>query len=76
MMGTLTFINQIYVGFRTEVDTRQCIPGAESLESAPFAVDEIPWDDLAFASGRFALEKYLEDGGAYNGVHEYAIRQR
>lgn len=49
--------------------------GEESLESALFAEDEIPWDELAFQSGRFALEKYFEDRGANNGVHFHELRR-
>jgi len=49
--------------------------GDESLESALFAEDEIPWDELAFRSGRFALEKYFEDRGANNGVHFHELRR-
>ncbi|MEL7186668.1 MAG: NUDIX domain-containing protein, partial [Pseudomonadota bacterium] len=49
--------------------------GEESLESALFAEDEIPWDELAFRSGRFALEKYFEDRGANNGVHFHELRR-
>ncbi len=47
--------------------------GSETLEARLFAEDEIPWDDIAFASGKYALEKYFEDGGTNNGVHEHAI---
>lgn len=49
--------------------------GEESLDTRLFAVDEIPWDELAFRSGRFALEKYLEDRGANNGVHIHELRR-
>jgi len=49
--------------------------GEESLETRLFSEDEIPWDDLAFQSGRFALEKYLEDRGKNNGVHFHELRR-
>ncbi len=49
--------------------------GEESLDSRLFAEDEIPWDDLAFRSGRFALRKYFEDRGANNGVHFHELRR-
>lgn len=53
--------------------------GQESLETRLFAEDEIPWDDLAFRSGRFALEKYLEGrrdhGGENRGVHIHELRR-
>ena len=49
-------------------------PGPESLETAMYAKDEIPWDDIAFKSGEFALRKYLEDDGKNNGCHTHVIR--
>jgi ADP-ribose pyrophosphatase YjhB (NUDIX family) len=49
--------------------------GEESLDTQLFSEDEIPWDDLAFHSGRFALEKYLEDRGENNGVHFHELRR-
>jgi ADP-ribose pyrophosphatase YjhB (NUDIX family) len=49
--------------------------GEESLDARLFSEDEIPWDDLAFQSGRFALEKYFEDRGENNGVHFHELRR-
>ena len=49
--------------------------GEESLESAMFSQDEIPWDDIAFQSGVFALKKYFEDRGVNNGVHIHELRR-
>ena len=49
--------------------------GEESLDTQLFSQDEIPWDELAFQSGRFALEKYIEDRGENNGVHFHELRR-
>jgi len=49
--------------------------GQESLETKLFAESEIPWDDLAFQSGRFALRKFFEDRGRNNGVHFHELRR-
>jgi len=49
--------------------------GEETLEVGLFAEDEIPWDDIAFQSGKFALRKYFEDRGANNGVHVHELRR-
>jgi ADP-ribose pyrophosphatase YjhB (NUDIX family) len=49
--------------------------GEESLDSAMFSEDEIPWDDIAFQSGTFALQKYFEDSGRNNGVHIHELRR-
>lgn len=50
--------------------------GEESLAVELFAEDEIPWDEIAFRSGKFALEKYFEDRGEDNGVHFHELRRR
>lgn len=50
-------------------------PGDESLEVRMFSEDEIPWDDIAFHSGRYALKKYFEDKGENNGVHIHELRR-
>ena len=49
--------------------------GQESLETKLFAEQDIPWHELAFRSGRFALQKYFEDRGANNGVHFLELRR-
>ena len=49
--------------------------GPESLDVAMYSEDEVPWDDIAFHSGRFALEKYFEDQGKNNGVHIHELRR-
>jgi ADP-ribose pyrophosphatase YjhB (NUDIX family) len=50
--------------------------GDESLDVALFELADIPWDELAFATNRYALEKYVEDAGRDNGVHEHVIRNK
>lgn len=49
--------------------------GAETLEAALFSEEEIPWDEIAFHSVRFALEKYLEDRDGRNAVHVHELRR-
>ena len=49
--------------------------GQESLETMLFDEADIPWDELAFRSGIFALEKYFEDRGKNRGVHHQEIRR-
>ena len=48
-------------------------PGDESLDVALFSEDDIPWDEIAFRSGVFALQKYFEDAGENNGVHIHEV---
>ncbi|MBT8108054.1 MAG: NUDIX hydrolase [Gammaproteobacteria bacterium] len=49
--------------------------GEETLEAALFSEDEIPWDEIAFQSGAFALQKYFEDRGRNRGVHVHEFRR-
>ncbi len=49
--------------------------GEESLDVAMYREDEVPWDDIAFHSGRFALQKYFADKGQNNGVHMHELRR-
>jgi hypothetical protein len=49
--------------------------GEESLDTQLFSEEEIPWDDLAFQSGRFALKKFFEDRGSNRGVHFHELRR-
>lgn len=50
-------------------------PGDESLEVRLFDREQIPWDDIAFQSGHYALQKYFEDRGQNNGVHIHELRR-
>ena len=49
--------------------------GAESLETELVAPEDSPWEEIAFPSVRFAMEKYLEDKGTYTGVHFHELRR-
>ena len=49
--------------------------GEESLDVAMYSEAEIPWDDIAFHSGRYALQKYFEDKGQNNGVHIHELHR-
>jgi ADP-ribose pyrophosphatase YjhB (NUDIX family) len=65
---------QVHIFFAATFDGDYAV-GEESLEVELFGKDDIPWDDLAFESGRFALQKYLEDDGCNNGVHVHELRR-
>jgi ADP-ribose pyrophosphatase YjhB (NUDIX family) len=50
--------------------------GDESLEVALFREEEVPWEEIAFLSGTYALRKYFEDRGENRGVHLHEITKR
>jgi len=55
-------ISQIHLLYRARLRTPDVAPGAESLDVALVPLASIPWDDLAFPSVRWALERYCDVG--------------
>jgi ADP-ribose pyrophosphatase YjhB (NUDIX family) len=58
---SIPHINQIYIHFLGELQNLDYGVGEESLEVELFAEEEIPWDDMAFKSSEFALQRYFHD---------------
>ena len=52
---------QVHVMFRARLRSAEHGAGIESLATGLFTEAEIPWDEIAFASVRFALERYYAD---------------
>lgn len=52
---------QVHVMFRAQMHSAQHGAGIESLETRLFDEQQIPWDELAFQSIRFTLERYFAD---------------
>ena len=65
---SLTHISQVYMMFRAELREGKASAGAETLEVALFAEEEIPWPDLAFPVVDETLKRYFEErrSGRYN----------
>lgn len=55
---SLPHISQVQLMFRASLPEAAFAPGPESLEVALFAWDDIPWDELAFPSVKWALDHY------------------
>jgi ADP-ribose pyrophosphatase YjhB (NUDIX family) len=53
-------ISQVQLIYRAHLTSPDFAAGPESLEVALFAWNEIPWDDLAFPSVKWALDQYRE----------------
>ena len=56
-------ISQVYVIHKAEMETPEFGPGPESEEVRLVEWQDIPWDDLAFPSISWGLERYREGGG-------------
>jgi ADP-ribose pyrophosphatase YjhB (NUDIX family) len=61
----ITRLSQVQLIYRAKLVDPAVSAGPESLEVALFGWDEIPWDDIAFPSVRWALhhEREVEQGG-------------
>jgi ADP-ribose pyrophosphatase YjhB (NUDIX family) len=68
-------VGQVHIFFTASLVSSFSV-GEESLEVKLFNKNEIPWDELAFESGIFALNKYYEDQGINNGVHSLIIDRK
>ncbi|HEV2212053.1 MAG TPA: NUDIX domain-containing protein, partial [Gammaproteobacteria bacterium] len=54
-------ISQVHLMFRGHLRHGRHGAGQETLETRLVMEAEIPWEQIAFASVRFALERFLED---------------
>jgi hypothetical protein len=61
--------HQVHVFFRARLTTSAFGAGEESLEARLVEAADIPWDEIAFPSTRFALERYLADRQAQVDSH-------
>jgi len=61
MAGSITFINQVYIGFRAAVDADACRPGVESLACRFLRRGDCPWDDVAYPQVNDAIQQAYDD---------------
>ena len=57
----LPHVNQVYVFFRGQLVDDSFAPGLESLQTALFEENEIPWHEIAFPVVTRALKRYFND---------------
>jgi hypothetical protein len=57
--------------FRARLLAPEFAPGPESLEVGLYHEAEVPWADLAFASGEYALRRYFEDRALGREQHHF-----
>lgn len=59
---SIPHINQVYIHFLGELPAADAFGcGPESLEARLFSESDIPWNDIAFTSSTFSLERYFSD---------------
>ena len=65
---------QVHFFYLARVVHPQLNPGPESLEAAFFALDDIPWSELAFRTVTSTLEHYVRDQAkGIFPIHYYSI---
>lgn len=57
----LPHVNQLYMHFYAKLTSPTFSVTSESSEVALFAPEDIPWDEIAFTSSTFALQRFLDD---------------
>lgn len=66
---SLPHVNQVYIFFKANLVSLDFEPNSETSEADLFSEKDIPWDELAFTSNRFALEKlFSKEQSSHNNV--------
>jgi ADP-ribose pyrophosphatase YjhB (NUDIX family) len=48
MVGTITFISEVYIAFHGTVENEECCAGVEALDVRFFSREEFPWEEVAY----------------------------
>ena len=68
---------QVHVFYRARMLRPDLDPGPETIEARLVRLSDIPWEDLAFETVRWTLERYVEDRSAGTfGIHTASIGRR
>ena len=66
---SLPRLNQVHFIFLARLQDTNFSPGEESIETLLFTRDNIPWQEIAFSSTRFALENFFDENRNEGAVH-------
>ncbi len=73
---SLPHISQVYMLFRGRLLDQDFSAGHETLEVSLFREPDIPWEELAFPTIAYTLERYFEDRGrGVFDLHSATIRR-
>lgn len=73
---SIPHISQVYMMYRASMQSTEFGVTSETSELALFALDEIPWDELAFPVVRATLEAYVQDAqsGRFEQHHGVIVK--
>ena len=71
MMGTISFISEVYIAFRAEVDCVDCGCGEEALDVGFFSREELDWSQVAYPQANNSIEQAYTDleRGSFSVYH-------
>lgn len=71
---SIPHIHQVHFFYRAWMSNLELAPGEETLETALFTEETLPWQDLAFRSVAFALRQFFADRQrGHFGLHSTAL---
>lgn len=67
---SLPHINQIHIFYKCNIENGDFGAGSETLEASLYAIEDIPWDQLAFRTVARCIKHYVKDkdSGEF-GIH-------
>jgi ADP-ribose pyrophosphatase YjhB (NUDIX family) len=54
-------VGQLHLYYLARMTSTRLDPGSETIEARLFAEAEVPWDELAFKTVRYTLERFFDD---------------
>jgi len=54
-------VGQVHLYYLARMTSTRLDPGPETIEARMFSEAEVPWDELAFKTARYTLERFFDD---------------
>lgn len=61
MVGTISYINEVYITFQAEAPNENLNPGPEAADAAFFSYEDLPWDQVAYPIANNAILNAYRD---------------
>lgn len=61
MMGTISFISEVYIAFHGEVSCEDCAAGVEAMDVQFFSREQLPWDQVAYPEANNSIIQAYDD---------------
>lgn len=61
MVGTIAYINEVYITFQAEAPDERLNPGPEATDAAFFSYEDLPWNEVAYPIANNAILRAYRD---------------